>query len=156
MNPRKQRFYIAAVVLLGVIALIYSMVGSPVVLWHNHQLKTTLTGLTDPSITLEQAVPFSWDEVYSFAPYTSLEEIEATIGTESYNLSESTSEGMLQLVFMDEGAVAAAVCDAPANLGYNLIFSDWEGNAAHLTYGENVSFEVRAEDGVTVLEQIAE
>lgn len=156
MNPRKQRFYIAAAALMGVIALIYSIVGSPVVLWHNHQLKNTLTTLTDQSITLEQAVPFGWDEVYSFAPYTSLEEIEAAIGTESYNLSESTSEGMLQLVFMDEGAVAATVCDTPANLGYNLIFSDWEGNAAHLTYGENVSFAVRSEDGVTVLEQIAE
>lgn len=156
MNPRKQRFYIAAAALMAVIALVYSMVGSPVVLWHNHQLKTALTGLTDSSITLEQAVPFSWDEVYSFAPYTSLEEMEATIGTESYNLTESVSEGMLQLVFLDEGAVAAAVCAAPADLGYELIFSDWEGNAAHLTYGENVSFGVRSENGITVLEQIAE
>lgn len=155
MNPRKQRFYIAAAALMGVLALLYYLMGSPVVLWHNHQLKSALTALTDQTITLEQAVPFAWDEVYAFAPYTSLEEIEATIGTESYNLSESTSEGMLQLVFLDEGAVAAAVCDAPSNLGYNLIFSDWEGNAAHLTYGENVSFAIRSDNGVVVLEQDA-
>src|SRR5699024_12100225 len=59
MNPRKQRFYIAAAGLLAVIALAWSLIGSPVVLWHNHQLKAALTGLTDTTITLEQAVPFS-------------------------------------------------------------------------------------------------
>lgn len=153
MNPRKQRFYIAAAALLAVIALVYSMVGSPVVLWHNHQLKTTLSALTDTSITLEQAVPFSWDEVYSFAPYTSLEEIKQTIGTDSYNLTESTSEGMVQLVFLDEGAVAAAVCDDPANLDYDVVLTGWEGNAAHLSYGDNVSFNVTREDGVVRLGQ---
>lgn len=153
MNPRKQRFYIAAAALLAVIALIYSMVGSPVVLWHNHQLKTTLSTLTDTSITLEQAVPFTWDEVYSFAPNTSLDEIKETIGTDSYNLKESASEGMLQLVFLDQGAVAAAVCDTPADLGYDLVLTGWEGSSAHLTYGENVSFTVAQEDGVVRLEQ---
>ena len=71
--------------MLAVIALLWSVIGSPVVLWHNHQLKTTLTGLTDTSITLEQAVPFSWDEVYTFAPYTSVEEIQEVIGTTSFN-----------------------------------------------------------------------
>ena len=68
MNPRKQRFYIAAAAVLALVALAWSLLGSPVVLWHNHQLKSALTGLTDTTITLEQAVPFSWDEVYTFAP----------------------------------------------------------------------------------------
>lgn len=155
MNPRKQRFYIAAAALLAVIALVYSILGSPVVLWHNRQLKTALTGLTDTTITLEQAVPFSWDEVYSFTPYTSVEEIQQTIGAESYNLTESTSEGMCQLVFMDEGAVAAAVCAFPSDLGYDVVLTGWEDGAAHLTYGENVSFNVVREEGIVRLEQAA-
>lgn len=120
MNPRKQRFYIAAAGLLAVIALAWSLIGSPVVLWHNHQLKAALTGLTDTTITLEQAVPFSWDEVYTFAPYTSVEEIQQTIGAASFNLKEAASEGMLQLVFLDEGAVTAAVCADPDRLGYDV------------------------------------
>ena len=33
MNPRKQRFYIAAAGVLAVIALLWSVIGSPVVLW---------------------------------------------------------------------------------------------------------------------------
>lgn len=155
MNPRKQRFYIAAAALLAVIALAYSTFGSPLVLWHNHQLKTAMASLTDKTITLEQAVPFSWDAVYSFAPYTSLDEIRETIGADSYNLTESTSEGMLQLVFMDDGAVTAAVCGLPENLGYDVEFTGWDGNSAKITFGENVSFTVVQDGDLVRLEQAA-
>lgn len=151
MNPRKQRFYIAAAGVLAVVALLWSMVGSPVVLWHNHQLKTALTGLTDTSITLEQAVPFSWDEVYTFELYTSVEEIQEVIGTTSFNLTEADSEGMLQLVFLDEGAVTAAICDDPARLGYDVDFTAVTGGAGKLTYGQDISFAVEREDGVVRL-----
>lgn len=153
MNPRKQRFYIAAAGLLAVIALAWSLIGSPVVLWHNHQLKAALTGLTDTAITLEQAVPFSWDEVYTFAPYTSVEEIQQTIGAASFNLKEAAGEGMLQLVFLDGGAVTAAVCADPARLGYDVDLAGAAGGSlpAKLTHGENVSFAVERADGIVRL-----
>ena len=152
MNPRKQRFYIAAAGVLAVIALLWSFIGSPVVLWHNHQLKTALTGLTDTSITLEQAVPFSWDEVYTFAPYTSVEEIQEVIGDTSFNLKEAESEGVLQLVFLDGGAVTAAVCAYPAALGYDVdMASAVDSTPCKLTYGENISFTVERDGGVVRL-----
>ena len=152
MNPRKQRFYIAAAAVLAVIALLWSFIGSPVVLWHNRQLKSALTGLTDEHITLEQAAPFSWDEVYSFPPYTTVEEIQEVIGATSYNIKESTSEGMLNLVFLDEGAVTAAVCGDPAALGYDIDLAGAAGSTpGKLTYGENVSFAVERADGVVRL-----
>ena len=152
MNPKKQLFYIAAAAVLGVVALLWSIFGSPVVLWHNHQLKSALTGLTDETITLEQAVPFSWDEVYSFAPYTTVEKIQEVIGTESYNIKESTSEGMLNLVFLDEGAVTAAVCGYPSDLGYAIdIAGVTDSTPGRLSYGEDVSFTVERTDGVVRL-----
>ena len=59
MNPRKQRFYIAAAGVLAVIALLWSFIGSPVVLWHNHQLKTALTGSAGTkSIPLRRILPW--------------------------------------------------------------------------------------------------
>ena len=155
MNPRKQKFYIAAAAVMAVLAMLWAAFGSPVVHWHNHQLKTALTGLTDASITLEQAVPFSWDEVYSFAPYTSLEEIRQTIGTDSYNLTESTSEGMIQLIFLKDGAVTAAVCGYPDQLGYQIVLTAGAEDA-HLTYGQDGVFAVRQEAGVVCLEPAAE
>ena len=152
MNPRKQRFYIAAAAVLALVALAWSLLGSPVVLWHNHQLKSALTGLTDTTITLEQAVPFSWDEVYTFAPYTPVEEIQQVIGAQSYNLREAQSEGMLQLVFLDEGAVTAAICGFPAELGYEIVFPDAAGTApGYITHGEDISFTVERTEGVVRL-----
>ena len=152
MNPRKQRFYIAAAAVLALVALAWSLLGSPVVLWHNHQLKSALTGLTDTTITLEQAVPFSWDEVYTFAPYTPVEEIQQVIGAQSYNLREAQSEGMLQLVFLDEGAVTAAICGFPAELGYEIVFPDAAGTDPGLiTHGEDISFTVERTEGVVRL-----
>lgn len=152
MNPRKQRFYIAAAAVLALVALAWSLLGSPVVLWHNHQLKSALTGLTDTTITLEQAVPFSWDEVYTFAPYTPVEEIQQVIGAQSYNLREAQSEGMLQLVFLDEGAVTAAICGFPAELGYEIVFPDAAGtDPGYITYGEDISFTVERTEGVVRL-----
>ena len=152
MNPKKQLFYIAAAAVLGVVALLWSIFGSPVVLWHNQQLKSALTGLTDETITLEQAVPFSWDEVYSFAPYTTVEKIQEVIGTESYNIKESSGEGMLNLVFLDEGAVTAAVCGYPSDLGYAIdIAGVTDSTPGRLSYGEDVSFTVERADGVVRL-----
>ena len=134
MNPRKQRFYIAAAGVLAVIALLWSVIGSPT------------------SITLEQAVPFSWDEVYTFAPYTSVEEIQEVIGTTSFNLKEAESEGVLQLVFLDGGAVTAAVCADPAVLGYDVdLASAVDSTPCKLTYGENISFAVERDGGVVRL-----
>ena len=152
MNPRKQRFYIAAAAVLALVALAWSLLGSPVVLWHNHQLKSALTGLTDTTITLEQAVPFSWDEVYTFAPYTPVEEIQQVIGAQSYNLREAQSEGMLQLVFLDEGAVTAAICGFPAELGYEIVFPDAAGtDSGYITHGEDISFTVERTESVVRL-----
>ena len=108
---------------------------------------------SDTTITLEQAVPFSWDEVYTFAPYTSVEEIQEVIGTTSFNLKEAVSEGMLQLVFLDGGAVTAAVCAYPARLGYDVDLAGAAGGSlpAKLTHGENVSFAVERAGGIVRL-----
>ena len=152
MNPRKQKFYIAAAAVMAVLAMLWAAFGSPVVHWHNHQLKTALTGLTDAAITLEQAVPFSWDEVYTFAPYTPVEEIQQVIGAQSYNLREAQSERMLQLVFLGEGAVTAAICGFPAELGYEIVFPDAAGtDPGPITHGEDISFTVERTEGVVRL-----
>ena len=153
MNPRKQRFYIAAAGLLAVIALAWSLIGSPVVLWHNHQLKAALTGLTDTTITLEQAVPFSWDEAYTLAPYTSAEEIQQTLGAARLHLKEAASARMPQLAFLDEVAVPAAGRAAPPPPGHRRARRGAAGGSlpAKLTHGENVSFAVERAGGIVRL-----
>ena len=91
--------------------------------------------------------------MYTFAPYTSVEEIQRTIGAASFNLKEAASEGMLQLVFLDEGAVTAAVCADPARLGYDVDLAGAAGGSlpARLTHGENIPFAVERAGGIVRL-----
>ena len=63
-------------------------------------------------VSLNELVPFEWDEVYTFGPYTSKEEIQSIIRLDSDAVKESVSEGMVQLVFVEWGKerVVASVC----------------------------------------------
>ena len=45
-------------------------------------------------------IPFEWDELFSFASYTSTKEIYDVIGYKWDNISESVNEGMNQIVFV--------------------------------------------------------
>ena len=59
---------------------------------------------------------------------------------------------MLQLVFLDGGAVTAAVCADPAALGYDVdLASAVDSTPCKLTHGENISFVVERDGGVVRL-----
>lgn len=124
---KKQRLF-----LLSLAALLLFLLVQPVVHLHNRQLKQAVTALADGDVvTLEAVVPFAWDAVYTFDPYTSREEMEADIGFRSRALRESVSEGMVQLVFVKGSRVTASVCAYPSALGYSVFFS---GTVLHGTY----------------------
>lgn len=126
-------------VTLGALWLVFSHLES----WRSaRQLKTALTALPEGPTTLEQAVPFDWDAVYSFEPYTSREEIARTIGFDSPELSRTMGEGMTQLIFVRDGRVVLDICACPENLGYDVDFTGC------VRYGEHTRFAVRQGDVV--------
>lgn len=132
----------AAVLLLAFLLLI---VGDPVVLWHNRQLKRALTSLQEGQVTLNEAVPFEWDAVYTFEPYATREEMEKQIGFSSPSLQESVSEGMVQLVFVKGKRVTASICSYISSLGYEVVFY------GRISADEQAVFTVRRESGIVVL-----
>lgn len=101
------------------------------------RLKAALTALTRGTTTLEEAVPFDWEAVYSFEPYTSREEIARTIGFDSPEISETIGEGVTQLIFVEEDRVVLCICAYPENLGYDVDFTGC------VRYGEHTPFTVR-------------
>ena len=69
----------AALILLSAVWL---LVGDPVVAWHNDRLKRRILLLkTGDVVTLETLVPFPWERVCTFAPYTGKHQIEEQIGS---------------------------------------------------------------------------
>lgn len=117
----------AGVILLAVFFVLESV--NPVKR-NNRRLKESMAQLTSmepgSKISLSGITPFLWDEVYSFDPYTSAEEMETVLKTDGRGLRETVNEGMTQLIFLHEGKVVADICGYAENLGYDIDLGLWE------------------------------
>lgn len=121
------------------------LIGNPVVAYHNHELGKAITSLNTRETTLNAVVPFEWDLVYTFAPYTSQSEIEELIGFRSGSIRMAVNEGMVQLLFVKGDRVVASICGYDSSLGYDVNFTD------SVIYDENTIFAVSRDSGITIL-----
>lgn len=138
-----RKLSLVLIIVVGLGALVYLLLGNPLVVRHNHQLHGALTALEDGvAVPLDAVVPFPWETAYSFPAYTTRAEIEETIGARSRNIGESVSEEMRSVIFLHRGKVTASICAYPGNLGYSLEFS------SPVTYGDGTVFAVEHRDGV--------
>ena len=119
-------------------------VGNPIIRMHNRQLQKAVSSLeNDRTIALDELVPFDWDSVYTFEPYTSREEIADVIGFDSRAIEVSVNEGQLQLLFVKNKKITASVCGYPSALGYDVEFNS--------KYDENRSIK-REKDAKTIFQ----
>lgn len=130
-------------------AMCFGVFGNPVVKYNNHTLKKALTKLEEgQTVTLNEVVPFEWDAVYTFSPYTSEEDIEKTIGFKSRDIvANNVNEGMTHLIFTKGEKVKAAVLGYPTALGYRIDFFHM------ITYDGNIPFTVAEKNGFIELLQ---
>lgn len=124
------------------------MVGDPAVAWHNNRLKQKILSLKQGEVvTLDALVPFPWETVYTFPPYTSRKEIEERIGFQSGSVQETVSEGMVQLLFVKGTTVTASICGYADALGYRVTLDE------SVSYGEGIPFETAIRSGIVELTQ---
>ena len=136
---KKRALKLCAAALL-ILLVIYALIGNPIIFWHNRALEHSLCSLEDGiTVTLNEAVPFEWESVYTFDPYTSKSEMERIIGISSPSIRETVSEGMVQLIFVNRGRVTASVCGYASNLGYDVYLGR---SGRPLTIGEEMKFSV--------------
>lgn len=113
-------FAAAVLVLLG-----WLLVGNPAEACRRYRLKQAVRQLeTGELVTLETLVPFAWEKVYTFPPYTSKAQMEETLGFKSRFLQETVNEGMVQLLFVKGNAVTADICGYADTLGYRITLED--------------------------------
>lgn len=103
---------------------------------NKENLRNSILSLDEGVIALNDTVPFDWDVVYTFEPYTSKEEIESQLGIKSNLIRETVSEGMLHLVFVKDNKVVLSIASYLNNIGYNIIFDD------KILYTDNTNFNV--------------
>lgn len=144
----KQKTAVTASVIL-LLLILWLVPGRLTVAYHEAALKRAITSMPSgtETVTLEEVVPFDWERVYTFSPYTTRAEMEEVIGFQSGTLEESVSEGMVQLVFVKGDKVAAAICGYPQTLGYSVSLKGC------VACGDEAVFSVEKQEGITVLRQ---
>lgn len=145
---KKKIIVLLAVIILLIIGALgaFLFIGNPKVFSNNKKLKDSLLSLDlNKDISLKEAIPFEFDTLYTFDPYTSKEDIELIIGFKSNSIKEISSEGMVQLLFVKNNKVVASICDYSVNLGYKIV------NFGNRAYPETV-FSVYKENKIVILD----
>ena len=149
----KRRFIAVCCLLMAAVLAFGAVFGDPLELHRRSRLTDALTAAAGMA-TLEQTVPFGWDAVYSFDPYTPAETMARVMGVPASGLPETVSEGMSQLIFVKGGAVVCAVCGYPSRLGWRVSLPDGGHGYDMARCGEGVPFEVTQEGAVTVWDAV--
>lgn len=145
---KKEHIYCMFVLLI----LYYLLFGNPVVNWHNSKLENVMQNLSMKTVTLEEIVPFEWDVVYSFDPYTSRKDIIEVIGFDSNEVKEMVSEYMTQLIFVKDKKIVSSIYRYPNCSGFYIDLSGarngkrLDGEYDYMKYGDAFLFTVRYED----------
>lgn len=143
-----RQFKLLAVIVIAMIILaggIYIVVGNPIILMNNQKLANVLKSSDVSTVRINEVIPFEWDVMYTFDPYTSKESIEEIIGFKSNAIKVNTiNEEMVHLLFVKDKQVVASVLGYSEDLGYSLEFS------SEVTFDEEAVFNVVVSDGVVI------
>lgn len=142
---KKKKITIYIIVISLIVALTYIAIGNPIVFVNNQKLKREVIAVNSDNVELNEIVPFDWDMVYTFEPYTSKEQIEDVIGFKSNSIQETVSEGMVQLLFVKDKKVVCSVCGYSSTLGYRINFF------GRIMYTDNAVFSVERDSGIVRL-----
>ncbi|MEX6703170.1 hypothetical protein ABS315_26855 [Peribacillus frigoritolerans] len=110
-------------------------------------------GHSGKTINLLEVTPFEWDVVYSFEPYTPLDDIYETVGYKWDTISVTVNEGMNQIVFLNDGKVVCYLYGYPENNGYGISFEskNYKDAGYMLNIKDDLKFQVERRDSVVYL-----
>lgn len=96
------------------------------------------TDMVGKKVNLTEFTPFDWDTVYAFSPYARKEHIYETVGYNWARISQTVSEGMNQIVFLNDEKVVCYVYGYPENNKYGIFFDSTNpDDEVTVLYAEN-------------------
>lgn len=98
------------VVCILVLVLVCTFFIDPVLRYRNHELSDAIQSLSYKSgTTLEDVIPFEWDYVYRFVPYTPKEDMENKMGVRSRYVTEAKYDDMVQIYVVKNNKIIAFI-----------------------------------------------
>ncbi len=159
MEKKNKILYTIGIVIIGIVAIIIVTNYFKKDVWDINADKliqsfNTISGDADIE-DLNEFIPFEWDELYSFAPYTSRKEIYKAVGYKWDSISESVNEGMNQIVFLKDDKVICYLYGYPEANKLGFDFGEYEGSYIKLTPNQKLYFTTTCSDhGVRYLKYI--
>jgi hypothetical protein len=156
MKMKKKISCIAGIVIIAIVVFLIILKPFKEDIWDMNADKLissfdVISGDTDIE-DLNGFIPFEWDELYSFTPYTPKSEIYEVIGYRWDNISESVNEGMNQIVFVNDGKVVCYLYGYPEHVKLGFDFGKFKGSHIKLTPNQNLHFTTTlSENGVRYL-----
>lgn len=142
---------ILLILLIGIISgLIYI---NPLVKINNKKLVDNIQEvLTKENVTLEELIPFSFDSVYIYQPYTKKSSMENEIGIKSRFIKDNyTDTNGIEIIVIKDNKVIASIFNYLDKDGYiiePLVYSN------KLDYNDNVEFVIERYETGTFIRQI--
>ena len=152
---RRKRIFVLLLVLMSI--AYYLLFGSPLVDWRNAKLAEATQTIGSEPITLEELVPFEWDAVYIFAPYTPKETIAETLGFFSVEINESWTESANWYYFVKGNRIVSN--PENSSLGcYISLPNHREGRSiGSVHYGDHIRFAIKDNpNGRLILEPVVD
>ncbi len=157
-----KKFIVSSIiVLLLLLALVVVSRDTDVPVWEENALKLsksldTISGHEPIVGGLTDYTNFDWDMLYSFQPYFPKETIYEIVGYEWADISETVSEGMNQIVFLNDGEVVCYIYGYPDR--YNLYFDFGYHRDGYLllNYEDKSKFIIRVKDDINYFKLVEE
>ena len=113
------------VIIILIVTLMLTRINSEIPIWEKNALEfsnalDTISGYQPVVTDLTDFTTFEWDQLYSFQPYFPKEKIAEIVGYMWTDINETVSEGMNQVVFLNEGEVVCYIYGYPDK--YNVYF----------------------------------
>lgn len=140
-------------ILLIIITIFFRFKGYNDIKFNNENLQKAITSIKENEVALNDVVPFEWERLYTFKPYTTKEDIESIIGFKNQYISETINEGMVQLIFIKDKKIVSNVLNYTDNLGYSIDFYDGISVYNEILYKDNVKFNVKLDNGILYLKK---
>ncbi|ONI38773.1 hypothetical protein AN639_02355 [Candidatus Epulonipiscium fishelsonii] len=155
----KKKILVMSAYCIGIVGFIiivgYFFMGNPILYINKYKLTSAIRTIDDKTITLNEVVPFEWETIYSFGPYSNKEHMEEVIGFESDEIyPNNISEDMVDLIFVQDGEVVARVLEYPSKLGYKIQFVPTEEFVNKIEFKDETAFNVEKANGIVTLDMI--
>lgn len=159
MKNKKKIYMMFFIIMFFVIMIGYTMIMPNAKEINEKTLNNNILEIskTKEVIDIKEVATFPWDKAYVIAPYMPKEEIAKRIGVSKLEISETVSEGMNHIIFMNEDKIECQLYSNAYNVGYLFEFDyeDFDKGILELKYSDIHDLEVKKEDDCVRLKYIS-